>query len=124
MTVCLQVWARSLITLYTSRYADAAADKHLVRLREQLDVLGLARRTTVFEVEDHVSGLCDVMRHLIEGNQALEDQRQFFEMFVRPVAVPLCAAVEQAEQAVFFKHVAEFAQGFFDLESEAFEMEA
>ncbi len=61
------------VTLYTSRYiADSAADKHLVRLREHLDGLGLARHDSVFEVEDHIAGLCDVMRHLIVNNQPQE----------------------------------------------------
>lgn len=115
---------KAAITLYTSRYVtDAAADKHLVRLREHLDVLGLARRSSVFEVEDHISGLCDVMRHLIEGNQALEDQRQFFDIFVKAGAIPLCDAVENAEPAVFYKHVAALARAFFELEKLAFEME-
>ena len=114
---------KAAITLYTSRFApDAAADKHLVRLREHLDQLGLARRSSVFEVEDHISGLCDVMRHLIEGNQALEDQRQFFDIFVKAGAIPLCDAVEQAEPAVFYKQVAAFAKAFFELEALAFEM--
>jgi len=115
---------KAAITLYTSRFvSDAAADKHLVRLREHLDALGLARRSSVFEVEDHISGLCDVMRHLIEDNQALEDQRQFFDNFGKAGAVPLCDAVEQAEPAVFYKHVAAFAKAFFELETLAFEME-
>lgn len=114
---------KAAITLYTSRFApDAAADKHLVRLREHLDQLGLARRNSVFEVEDHISGLCDVMRHLIEGNQALEDQRQFFDVFVKSGAIPLCDAVEQAEAAAFYKQVAAFAKAFFELETQAFEM--
>ncbi|MDP1718587.1 MAG: molecular chaperone TorD family protein [Burkholderiales bacterium] len=114
---------KAAITLYTSRYVPgAAADKHLVRLREHLDSLGLARHGSVFEVEDHISGLCDVMRHLIEANQALEDQHQFFDGFVRAGAMPLCVAVEHAVPAVFYKHVAAFALAFFEMEKLAFEM--
>jgi TorA maturation chaperone TorD len=113
---------KAAITLYTSRYADTAADKHLVRLREQLDVLGLARRSAVFEVEDHISGLCDVMRHLILNKQALEEQRRFFEIFIQAGAVPLCNAVDMAERAVFYKQVAAFTRAFFALEKAAFEM--
>lgn len=114
---------KAAITLYTSRYADAAADKHLVRLREHLDAMGLARRGSVFEVEDHVSGLCDVMRHMIEGNQSLEEQRRFFEVFVQAGAIPLCDAIQKAEPAVFYKHVAGFALAFFEVEKQVFEME-
>lgn len=114
---------KAAVTLYTSRYvAGVAADKHLVRLREHLDSLGLARHGTVFEVEDHIAGLCDVMRHMIEANQMLEDQRQFFDGFVRTGAIPLCVAVERAEPAVFYKAVAAFALAFFEMEKLAFEM--
>lgn len=114
---------KAAVTLYTSRYAaDSAADKHLVRLREHLESLGLARRGSVFEVEDHIAGLCDVMRHLIEANQALEDQHRFFDSFVRAGAMPLCVAVEHAAPAVFYMHVAAFALAFFEMEKLAFEM--
>jgi TorA maturation chaperone TorD len=116
---------KALVSPYILGYASGmAADKHLVRLRQQLEAWGLARRDAVFEVEDHISGLCDVMRFLIEYNQPVADQKRFFEEFVHPGAMPLCDAVEAAEPAVFYKKVALFARAFFELEKSAFEMEA
>jgi TorA maturation chaperone TorD len=116
---------KSLVSPYVSGYASGmAADKQLVRLRQQLEAWGLARRDAVFEIEDHIAGLCDVMRFLIECNQPVADQKQFFEEFVHPGAMPLCDAVEAAEPAAFYKSVALFACAFFALEKSAFEMEA
>lgn len=114
---------KAQVTLYTSCYVSGmAADKHLVRLREQLGSWGLGRRDRVFEVEDHISGLCDVMRYLIEQNQPFADQRQFFEHFVYPGGIPLCDAVKTAGSADFYKHVASLAHAFFELERAAFAM--
>ena len=114
---------RAQITLYTSRYIGGmSADKHLVRLREQLGTWGLGRRDRVYDVEDHISGLCDVMRYLIEQNQSLDDQKLFFMHFVYPGVMPLCGATVAADAADFFKKVAIFARAFFEMENTALEM--
>lgn len=114
---------RAEISPYLSGYAEPASpDRYLVRLREQLGALGLARRETVFEVEDHISGACDVMRWLIEGQRPLADQQLFFESFVYPGAVLFCAAAQNAVSASFYKSVAAFASSFFEIERAAFEM--
>ncbi|HEV7803635.1 MAG TPA: molecular chaperone TorD family protein, partial [Burkholderiales bacterium] len=58
---------KALVTPYTSGYAvPQAPDRHLLALRDHLVAWGLARRDAVFEIEDHVSAVCDVMRWLIE----------------------------------------------------------
>ncbi len=114
---------RAQITLYTSRYIGGmSADKHLVRLREQLGIWGLGRRDRVFEVEDHISGLCDVMRYLIEHNQPLDDQKLFFNHFVYPGVMPFCEATVAANSADFYKKVAIFTRAFFEMENTALEM--
>jgi len=112
------------VSPYLSGYAGGmSADKQLVRLRQQLEAWGLARRDAVFEVEDHISGLCDVMRFLIECNQPVADQKQFFEEFFHPGVLRLCDAAGAAEPAAFYKKVALFAHAFFALEKSAFDME-
>ncbi len=114
---------RAEVTPYLSAYAEPSApDRYLVRLREQLAAWGLGRRERVFEVEDHISGVSDVMRCLIEGRYPLEEQQRFFESFVYPGAVLFCVAVQNAASASFYKQVAAFAQLFFELERAAFEM--
>ena len=115
---------KAAVTPYLSAYAEShSPDRYLVRLRQQLDVWGLARRDSVFEVEDHVSGACDVMRWLIEGSRSLAEQRAFFENFVYPGAIPFLAAVQNTVSLAFYQHVARFAARFLELEKVAFEMD-
>ena len=114
---------KSEVTPYTSHYVTGnSPDRHLVRLRERLDQLGLARRSATFEVEDHVSGICDVMRILIEDGHALPEQSLFFKEFVYAGVTPFCDAVAIATSAVFYRPVAEFAHAFLEVERQAFEM--
>ena len=114
---------KSEVTPYTSHYVRGnSPDRHLVRLRERMDQLGLARRSAAFEVEDHVSGICDVMRILIEDGHPLSDQQLFFKEFVYPGATPFCDAVAVATSVVFYRYVAEFARAFLEMERQAFEM--
>lgn len=113
---------KSEVTPYLSAYAEPSSpDRYLVRLRDQLSTLGLGRRESVFEVEDHISGVSDVMRWLVEG-RTLAEQRQFFETFAYPGAAPFCAAVQKASSASFYKPVAAFALSFFEVEKAAYEM--
>jgi TorA maturation chaperone TorD len=114
---------KSEVTPYLAGYAEGTApDRFLVRLREQLDAWGLARRQEVGEVEDHISGISDVMRWLIENQRPLADQQQFFENFAYRGATAFCAAVQKSTSASFYKPVAALASSFFDIEKVAFEM--
>jgi len=115
---------KSLVTPYTSHYVrDMSPDRHLVQLRQRLQQLGLGRRTAAYEVEDHVSGVCDVMRLLIEGARPLSEQRLFFKEFVDPGATAFCDAIAVATSASFYRHVARYARALLDVEREAFEIE-
>ena len=114
---------RAPVTPYLFGYAEPSApDRHLVRLRDQLAEWGFLRRSNVFEVEDHVSALSDVMRLLIEEGRPLEEQQRFFASFVYPGAMLFFAAVQQAPAAGFYKLVAAFARACVEVEKEAFEM--
>jgi TorA maturation chaperone TorD len=115
---------KAQVTPYTSGYVThSAPDRHLVKLREHLEAWGLARNTGAFEVEDHISGLCDVMRFMIEQRASLADQRLFFEGFVYPGTLPFCEAVMTAPSAGFYKQIALFAKAFFELEKAAMDMD-
>jgi len=112
------------VTPYLSAYAEPhAPDRHLLRLREQLGAWGLARRDSVFEVEDHISGVCDVMRWLIENGKPIADQRAFFQDYLYRSAAALFGATQKNPSAVFYQVVVAFARQFFELESSAFEMD-
>ena len=111
------------VTPYLSGYAEPAGpDRYVVRLREQLSAWGLARKNEVFEVEDHVSGICDVMRWLIENQHPLSEQKRFFDEFAYPGVVGFCAAVQKSPTADFYKQVTALAACYYELERAAFEM--
>jgi TorA maturation chaperone TorD len=102
-------------------------ERPLAELRTDLMRLGFARRPASAETEDHISALCDVMRLLAAGGDGMppaptDSQREFFARHLQPWYPRLCEAVRGAEQTRFYKPVADLAQAFFDLESEAFEI--
>lgn len=114
---------KALVTPYLSAYAEPSSpDRYLVRLRERLAALGLARRALVYEAEDHISGACDVMRWLIEGGRPLAEQREFFESYAYAGGPAFFGAVQKAPSAAFYQYVAKFSQTFFQLETAAFDM--
>jgi TorA maturation chaperone TorD len=115
---------RAEVTPYLSHYlVRSQADAPLVALRAQLQQWGLARRSDVFEPEDHISGLCEVMRFAIAvQHRSLEEQRNFFDTNLYPGAVRFLEAVTKSEKARFYKRVAELARAFFEIEREAFSM--
>lgn len=112
------------VTLYTSAYSIRFSNEvPLAGLRAELAALGLARRSEVHEPEDHIAALCDVMRHLIAGQERdLHEQHRFFSRWIYPNVESLCAAIERNEVTDFYKSVAYFAKTFFDIEQSAFEM--
>lgn len=111
------------VTPYLSAYAQPSSpERYVVRLRDQLALWSLGRREGVFEIEDHVSGVSDVMRWLVETGRPLGDQRSFFDTYLYPGAVPFCAAVQNATSAAFYKPVAAFALAFLEVERAAFDM--
>jgi TorA maturation chaperone TorD len=112
------------VTLYASAYLIRYSnDAPLAELRGQLARLGLARRSNVNEPEDHVAALCEVMRHLIaEKETPLEEQRRFFERWIRLTAEPLCAAIEQSDKNGFYTRVAKLFVALCTVEHMSFEM--
>jgi TorA maturation chaperone TorD len=114
---------KARVTPYTSAYlTDTAPDKHLVALRQTLEAFGMMRRNMVFEIEDHVSAMCDVMRLLIERDAPLGEQAAFFGRFVWRGVIPFCEAIERVEPVGFYHHVARLMRAFLIVEQAAFEM--
>ena len=119
---------RPPVMLFGSFYLSGFMnEKPLAELRGDLMKLGFARDANVTEPEDHLAALCDVMRALILGDVAsapasIEQQRMFFTRHIQPWIVQCCAAILQNEKANYYKRVAAFAQSFFEIEKQAFEM--
>ena len=106
---------------YVMRYES---ETPLVDLRAQLAKWDIARRPGVFEPEDHVSSLCEIMRFAIAVQQRpLEEQHEFFERFLYRGGIAFCDAVRDSEKARFYKFVAAFARAFLEVEREAFTIE-
>ena len=116
---------KALVTPYTSGYAvPHAPDRYLVALKEHLVAWGLARRDQVFEIEDHVSAVCDVMRWLIERERPVDEQLAFFNDFVYTGVGTFCDAIEARAATAFYRAVAALARAFLAIEKQAFELHA
>lgn len=112
------------ISLYTTAYTvKSAIDNPLVEIRAFMGRHGLERRQEAFEPEDHIAALCEIMRYLIAEHRApIDEQRAFFNGYLGPGGLLLCAAIDRNERTVFYKHVGRFAAAFLDLEHKAFEI--
>jgi TorA maturation chaperone TorD len=119
---------RQPVMLYGSFYlAGFLHEKPLAQLRDELTKMGLARSSNSHETEDHISAVCDVMRFLCVGDHdvptaALEVQRDFFLRHIASWNTQLCDAVCNANETLFYKHVAQFAREFFSIENESFDI--
>jgi TorA maturation chaperone TorD len=111
------------VTPYASFYlTETGREKILVRLRQELASMGLAKSGGAREPEDHVSGLFEVMRHLISqgsDDAALQKQREFFSRYIERSLPRFCSAITASEVASFYKPVAHFSEAFLVVESEA-----
>ncbi len=114
------------ITPYASHYlAESMQERVLVRLRETLTEMGLAKTRSATEYEDHLSGLCEVMRHLIflgSGDVAVQKQKSFFLEYLDPWDAVFFAAVMASPNTNFYKHVAIFTKAFLDVERNSFRL--
>ena len=104
----------------------ALNERPLVRLRDELRELGLARDPARAETEDHVAFLFEVMRYLIAGGDAavcnLERQRRFFRAHLQPWIERMCDTVEAHPRARLWRAVAAFTRVFMQVESQGFDM--
>lgn len=112
------------VSLYASWHLTGfLMEKPLALLRDDLERLGLGRRAEQHDPEDHIAGELEVMRHLIMCGEA-GAQKDFFERHLLPWYGALCAALETAEDAVFYRAVARFMRAFLDMERDYFRLQA
>jgi TorA maturation chaperone TorD len=116
---------KAAVSVYASHYlSENYKELTLVHLREELGRLGLARKPEAVEPEDHVAGLLDVMRHLVQRGNADEDltrQASFFRSYLQAWRDPLCSAIEKADGAQFYADVARLLKALFAIEVEVFD---
>jgi TorA maturation chaperone TorD len=110
------------VTPYATYYLSPTGhEKILVRLKNELAGMGLARAEDVREPEDHFAGLFEVMRHLSAGSDdaALQKQKHFFVHFIAPSYSAFCNAIAKSPKANFYRYVTDFARAFLDIETES-----
>jgi TorA maturation chaperone TorD len=118
---------RAEVTPYASHYlSDVIKEKVLARLREHLARVGLWKSEFAAECEDHIAGLCEVMRHLIAAgpsDAAVRAQKVFFSTYIGPCYAAFCTTVAGSSNARFYKYVARFTHAFLDVEADAFKID-
>ncbi len=103
-------------------------EKPLAVLRQDMAAQGLARSETVFEPEDNIASLMEMMGAMIVGRfgapASLDTQKMFFNRHVAPWARHFFADLEGAENSIFYAGVASVGRLFMEIETEAFRMNA
>lgn len=115
------------VYLYASHYLSGFLnEKPLVRLRTDLNGLGLARDESMSETEDHIAYLFEVMRYLIAGDDVavanLTRQQAFFAAHIQTWVGQLCDALARHPKARFYVAVAELTRAFMSVEAQGFDM--
>ena len=107
------------INPYECFYRDGwLMDKPLVRLREDLRQLGLARVDGATELEDHLGALCESMRVLIAAGRPREQQQAFFMQHLSGWSAECLEDIASVPGTDFYRALARFAQAFFELETQ------
>ena len=101
-------------------------EKPLAVLRNDMNRLGIERAPNVYEPEDNIASLCEMMAGLIRGRfrmpAALERQRTFFNAHVAPWAKHFFTDLEGAKSSIFYAPVGSVGRIFMEIEREAFRM--
>ncbi len=99
-------------------------ERPLAALRRDMSALGLARADKVYEPEDGMASLCEIMAGLISGAFGtpadLETQRAFFDRHLGPWAFEFVTDLEHAKSGNFYRAVGAFGHAFLELEQQAF----
>ncbi|MBT8153174.1 molecular chaperone TorD family protein [Epibacterium ulvae] len=101
-------------------------EKPLAALRQDMAARGMTRAETVYEPEDNIASLMEMMGALIIGRFGapadLHDQKQFFNKHVGPWVGHFFSDLEGAKTSVFYASVAHVGRVFMEIEAEGFRM--
>ena len=114
---------------YTSFYLTGFLnEKPLAMLRRDMAALRITRAPNVYEPEDNIASLMEMMGGLITGRfgQAadLAAQARFFNTHIGSWAPHFFADLEVADSSVFYAPVGSAGRIFMEIEREAFRMDA
>ncbi len=103
-------------------------EKPLAQLRNDMAARGVTRAPNVFEPEDNIASLMEIMAGMIVGRfgapQSLEDQKTFWSKHISPWAIHFYSDLEAAENSVLYASVGTAGRIFMEIEKEAFRMSA
>ncbi len=103
-------------------------EKPLAQLRNDMTARGMARAPNVFEPEDNIASLMEMMGAMIVGRfgtvATLEDQKTFFNAHIAPWAGHFFSDLEAAKNSVLYASVGSVGKAFMEIEREAFRMTA
>lgn len=101
-------------------------EKPLAVLRDDMARLGMVRSPGVFEPEDNIGSLCEMMAGLITGRfgraAGLAEQQAFFNRHMAPWAPHFFTDLEGAKGSLFYAPVGAIGRVFMAIEKEAFRM--
>ncbi|MFK7938655.1 MAG: molecular chaperone [Roseovarius sp.] len=103
-------------------------EKPLSILRADMAARRITRADNVFEPEDNIASLMEMMGGMIVGRfgaeASLEDQKQFFNKHIAPWASLFFADLEAAKNSVLYAAIGSVGKAFMEIEREAFRMTA
>ena len=101
-------------------------EKPLATLRSDMAARGMTRAQNVYEPEDNIASLMEMMGGMIVGRfgapAALDDQKMFFNKHIAPWAGHFFADLEAAKNSVLFASLGTLGRSFMEIEREAFRM--
>ncbi len=103
-------------------------EKPLASLRQDMAARGMTRAENVYEPEDNIASLMEMMGALIAGRfgsaSPLNDQKQFYNKHIGPWAGHFFSDLEAAKNSVLYAAVGAVGRVFMDIEAEGFRMSA
>jgi len=103
-------------------------EKPLAALRKDMAALRIARAPNVFEPEDNIASLFEMMAGMITGRFGdpvpLDRQTEYFNKHIAPWATHFFTDLEGAKNSVFYASVGAAGKAFMEIEREAFRMNA
>ena len=103
-------------------------EKPLAQLRGDMAARGITRAANVYEPEDNIASLMEMMAGMIVGRfgtpAPLETQKTFWSKHIGPWAGHFFSDLEVANNSIFYASVGSAGKVFMEIEREAFRMTA
>jgi TorA maturation chaperone TorD len=101
-------------------------EKPLATLRNDMAARGITRAQNVYEPEDNIASLMEMMGGMIVGRfgapATLDDQKTFFNKHIAPWASHFFSDLEAAKNSVLYASLGTLGKAFMEIEREAFRM--